>query len=52
MTSFSVTSFKKGISEFQEDSVHIQLSKSRILCFRSDCLVICPDAHQCREASE
>jgi hypothetical protein len=44
MTSSSVTSCKKAISVFKE-SVQIPSQKSRILCF-------CPDAHQCREASE
>jgi hypothetical protein len=68
MTSFRVTSCKKAISVFKEDSVQIPTQKSWILCFRPNGSVKrpdahqlatsiqttwqdCPDAHQCREAS-
>jgi hypothetical protein len=37
---------------FEEDSVQISTQKSQILCFYLDGLVMRPDAHQCREASE
>jgi hypothetical protein len=45
----------KSISEklfqvFKEDSVQILTQRSRILCFRLDGPVMCPDAYQCREA--
>jgi hypothetical protein len=46
MTSFSVTSFKKAISMFKEDSMQILTQKSWILCFRLDGLVMHPDTRQ------
>jgi hypothetical protein len=52
MTSFSVTSFKNVISEFQEDSIQIPTQKSPILCFHLDGLVMRLDAYKCQEASE
>jgi hypothetical protein len=52
MTSFSVTSFKKAISNFQEDFVQIPTQKKSDPCFRSDDPVMRPNAHQCQEASE
>jgi hypothetical protein len=52
MISSSVTSFKKAISVFKEDSMQISTQKSRILSLHPDGLVMCLEAYQCREASE
>jgi hypothetical protein len=49
MTSFSVISFKKAISVFQEDFVQIPTQKSRILCFCQDGPIMRPNAHQCQK---
>jgi len=46
MTSSSVTSCKKAISVFKEDSMHIPTKKNQILCFRPDNPIKCLDAHQ------
>jgi hypothetical protein len=46
MTSSSVTSCKKDISVFKEDSVQITTQRSQIPCFRSDDQVKRPDSHQ------
>jgi hypothetical protein len=46
MTSSSVTSSKKSISVFKEDSVQIPTQRSRIPCFRPDDPVKRPDSHQ------
>jgi hypothetical protein len=56
MTSFSVTSFKKAISVFQEDSVQIPTQQKSDPLFSSEqdenSPVMRLDAHQCREAPE
>jgi hypothetical protein len=46
MTSSSVTSCKKDISIFKEDSVQITTQRSQIPCFRPDDLVKRLDSHQ------
>jgi hypothetical protein len=46
MTISSVTSCKKAISVFKEDSIQIPTQKSQILCFRPDGLVKHPDGYQ------
>jgi hypothetical protein len=45
MTSSSVTSCKKAIYVFKEDSVKISMKRSRIPSFRPDDMVFHPDSH-------